>query len=191
MGRIHSIAAVGLMTALCGCAAFWEDPARTAQQQREEELLREERERRLAGRFEAIEMELAALRRDLDQTRRAADTAGQARLRSLEERLAALEQRLREAEAARERDRREIVDALSKRMAELLAASGGGGGGRTAAPQRRSPNRSGWEHEVKPGETLSTIAAAYGARVSDIVEANQLRDAHVIRVGQKLFIPEP
>lgn len=190
MERIPSIAAVGLLTALCGCAAFWEDPARTAQQQREEELLREERERRLAGRFEAIELELAALRRDLDQIRRAADTAGQTRLRALEERIAALEQRLREAEAARERDRREIVDALSKRMAELLAASGGGGG-RTATPQRRSPNRSGWEHEVKPGETLSTIAAAYGARVSDIVEANQLRDAHVIRVGQKLFIPEP
>ncbi len=177
------------MALLCGCAGFWEDPGRIAQQQREDELLREERDRRLMGRIETLEMEAAALRRDLDQSRRAADTAGLSRVRALEEKIAALEQRWRDSEAAREKDRREIVEVLSKRMAELLQSSGAGG--RTGVPPRRAPNRAGWEHEVKPGESLSTIAAAYGARVADIVEANQLRDAHMIRVGQKLFIPEP
>jgi len=190
MRRLGSIAAAGLTALLCGCAGFWEDPARTVQQQREDELLREERERRLVGRIETLELEAAALRRDLEQTRRGADAAVQTRVRALEEKIAALEQRWRDSEAAREKDRREIVDVLSKRMAELLQTSGASSG-RTGAAPRRSPNRSGWEHEVKPGESLSTIAAAYGARVADIVEANQLRDAHMIRVGQKLFIPEP
>ena len=190
MFHLRSIAAVGLAALLSGCAGFWDDPGRTVQQQREDELLREERERRLAGRIETLELEVAALRRELDQARRGADTVVQTRVRAIEEKIAALEQRWRDSEAAREKDRREIVEVLSKRMAELLQTSGASSGRMASAP-RRSPNRSGWEHEVKPGESLSTIAAAYGARVADIVEANQLRDADRIRVGQKLFIPEP
>ncbi|MEQ8800012.1 MAG: N-acetylmuramoyl-L-alanine amidase [Salinisphaeraceae bacterium] len=45
-------------------------------------------------------------------------------------------------------------------------------------------------HEVRPGETLSGIAARYGVSVADIRQANQLsRD--VIRIGAELRIPPP
>lgn len=45
-------------------------------------------------------------------------------------------------------------------------------------------------HRVRRGQTLSTIAARYGVRVSDIVAANGLRSRHRIRVGQVLRLPQ-
>lgn len=44
-------------------------------------------------------------------------------------------------------------------------------------------------HVVKKGETLTTIAKAYSVAKADIVKANSIKDADVIRVGQKLEIP--
>jgi len=44
-------------------------------------------------------------------------------------------------------------------------------------------------HRVKRGETLSTIASRYRSSVQRIMEANNLRSAKMIRVGQKLRIP--
>ena len=44
-------------------------------------------------------------------------------------------------------------------------------------------------HRVKRGETLSTIAMRYRSSVQRIMEANRLRSARMIRVGQKLRIP--
>jgi len=48
----------------------------------------------------------------------------------------------------------------------------------------------GYEHVVRSGETVSTIARDYGTTVSAIVEANQLANPNAIRVGQILFVPE-
>lgn len=44
-------------------------------------------------------------------------------------------------------------------------------------------------HLVKPGETLSGIAFHYGVSVAAIVKANNLANASLIYVGQKLVIP--
>lgn len=44
-------------------------------------------------------------------------------------------------------------------------------------------------HRVKQGETLSEIANRYGASVQRIKEANNLRHAHMLRVGTTLRIP--
>ncbi len=183
------VVALFVASLLTGCATFWEDPEAAARQRREDALILDERFRQVAGRIETLEMDNAALRRELEQQRRAADTAGASRVRALEEQIATLDRRLRESEAARERDRKEIIEVLSQRIADLMQSSGGAAA-RTGTAARRG-SRSGWEHEVKPGESLSAIAAAYGVRVAAIVEANQLADAHRIRVGQKLFIPEP
>ena len=45
------------------------------------------------------------------------------------------------------------------------------------------------EHRVRRGETLSTIAARYGVRTSDVVQFNRLSSANKIYVGQELRIP--
>jgi nucleoid-associated protein YgaU len=160
-----------------------------ASRERENALLIEERFRNLSGRIETLEMEMAAQRREWERARERTDAAGDAQRRALEERTAALERRLVEMEAAREKDRQEIIDVLSRRMAELLQATAPAAGRSSVAARRGE--QSGWEHEVKPGESLSAIAAAYGVRVADIVAANQLKDADRIRAGQKLFIPAP
>ncbi|MEA1928760.1 MAG: LysM domain-containing protein [Candidatus Auribacterota bacterium] len=48
----------------------------------------------------------------------------------------------------------------------------------------------GYEHVVKSGESLSTIAREYKVTVDVIVDANQLANPNAIRVGQILFIPQ-
>jgi len=45
------------------------------------------------------------------------------------------------------------------------------------------------EYVVKSGDTLGKIAAAYGLVVKDLVDANNIENADVIRVGAKLAIP--
>ncbi|MBN2319661.1 MAG: LysM peptidoglycan-binding domain-containing protein [Acidobacteria bacterium] len=44
-------------------------------------------------------------------------------------------------------------------------------------------------HIVRKGESLSVIARKYGTSVSRIVLANNIREKHLIRVGQKLKVP--
>jgi LysM repeat protein len=45
------------------------------------------------------------------------------------------------------------------------------------------------EYVVQPGATLSAIAKAYSVKVKDIKKTNRL-DSDIIRVGQKLYIPQ-
>lgn len=45
------------------------------------------------------------------------------------------------------------------------------------------------EHTVRRGETLSHIAARYGSSVSAIQQANRLRSANRLSIGQRLRIP--
>jgi LysM repeat protein len=44
---------------------------------------------------------------------------------------------------------------------------------------------------VQRGDNLSKIAAHYGTSVAAIVQANHLKNANLIFVGQKLCIPDP
>jgi LysM repeat protein len=46
-------------------------------------------------------------------------------------------------------------------------------------------------HTVKRGENLTQIARRYDSTVAAIVEANGLKNANLIEVGQKLVIPTP
>ncbi|MBE2213676.1 MAG: LysM peptidoglycan-binding domain-containing protein [Opitutaceae bacterium] len=44
-------------------------------------------------------------------------------------------------------------------------------------------------HVVQKGETLSSIAARYGLSAAELARANRLRDADLVKRGQKLLIP--
>ena len=57
---------------------------------------------------------------------------------------------------------------------------------RDAWTRNRRPTRC---HVVQRGETLSSIAPRYGARVQDLVAINSLTSAARIRVGQRLILP--
>ena len=43
---------------------------------------------------------------------------------------------------------------------------------------------------VKPGDSLSKIAAAHGVKTAELKELNQIADANKIRAGQKLVLPD-
>jgi LysM repeat protein len=62
---------------------------------------------------------------------------------------------------------------------------------RTTAPTKRDvhPSNGGATHEVKKGETLSSIAADYKVNVASLKSANNITDERKLHVGQKLVIP--
>ncbi len=84
--------------------------------------------------------------------------------------------------AAREAMRLELVRSLTERISEIMRTQA------TAQPQQRV--EAGYEHTVKPGETLSEIARAYGVSINAIIRANKIDRPDLLRAGQKLFIPE-
>jgi beta-lactamase class A len=45
------------------------------------------------------------------------------------------------------------------------------------------------EYIVRPGDTLSSIAAANGTTIAAILEHNQLEDPHRLKVGQQIVLP--
>ena len=58
--------------------------------------------------------------------------------------------------------------------------------GVTATP---APANAAKKHVVQSGETLGSIAVQYGVTVQSILEANQLANPDILRVGQELVIP--
>jgi LysM repeat protein len=112
--------------------------------------------------------DIADLRRSVEQ----ANNSNTARRSDMETRLKTIEQ-------SWDRNRQEIVNTLSERMADVMT--------RQAQEQNRA--EVGVEHVVKPGETLSEIAKAYGVATAALIQANSLANPDSIRVGQKLFIP--
>ena len=202
------ILAVALL-ALAGCATFNDEPVRQVTQEREDILLMQEQVRKVSGRVEGVELETQRLRTDFDTLKaaqsRTADTA--MTLQSQRGELSALEQRLRSLEAAREKDKQELVDVLSRKIEQIMSAgagSGAAGGRKTGGTKRASPHggagagletgaganaATGQTYEVKAGDTLSGIAVAHGVKLRALLEANGLKDANHLRAGQKLNIP--
>ena len=53
-------------------------------------------------------------------------------------------------------------------------------------------NLSNWEvHEVRPGETLWSIARLYGVDVHTLKEMNHIRKVDILEIGQKIYYPKP
>lgn len=176
--------AAALVLGLAGCITIEDDSTRM--QQREDMLIVQEDTRKLDGRLEAVELEIQRLQQSVDAVR--GQAAGQNQVQTMGARVDELDARLRGVEAAREKDKQEIIDKLSTQIAKIVGSSAKAG---TAKKQpKRSASDTGYEHEVQPGETLSEIAAAYGVTVKVILDNNDIGDANRLRVGQKLFIPE-
>jgi len=171
---------------LTGCATY-DDTRREAASGREDYLLLQEEVRRLSGRMEGMQLEVDRWRTELDALRQQAGQAGQAEARALQGRVDELENRLRAVDAARERDKQELVDSLSKKISQLVSTPSAGSAKKQSGARRTGPS-TGYEHEVKPGESLSAIAAAYGVTVKVIMEDNGIKDANMLKVGQTLFI---
>lgn len=147
----------------------------------------EEQMQRLQGRLDNTEMQMEELHRQIDRLREDVRRAGGLQESALTLKVNTIEARMAQLEAARDRDRQEIVDQISQRVSGMMATSTAAA---PAARPRRPISTTGYEHVVETGQTLSHIAQAYGVSVKAIVDANDLKDPNNLRVGQKLFIPE-
>ena len=186
LARLAALLALPFCT---GCLATYSmQEQQTAQQ--EDLAILQEKLRRIEGRLEGYDLAIQQLQQAVEIMRARPAGPSDAEVQALQTRLAALDSQLRTLDSARQRDRQEIVDTLSTKIATLVNA-GARSTPRPTTPPRRSATQEGYEHEVAPGETLSAIAAAYNVRSKDIMEANNITDPTKLRAGQKLFIPAP
>lgn len=136
----------------------------------------------LASRFEAIEQQQATLAARVAQLERGNGVASK-------EDLAALRSDLASLKASQERLRGDIVEELSGKIAAISQREARA---REAAERKaREAQKSGYSHTVEAGQTLSAISEAYKVPMRTIMRANNLSDPSKLRVGQKLFIPDP
>ncbi|MBP7830783.1 MAG: LysM peptidoglycan-binding domain-containing protein [Kiritimatiellae bacterium] len=185
MKQAWIIAAAGL--SLAGCVTY-DDAQREAAAGREDYLLVQEKMRRLEGRMEGVELEISRIQANMDTLRATQSRADSSESMALQSRIEDLDRRIRALDAARQQDKQELVDTLSKKIAQLVGSSSSSGSAKKQSGSRKTGPSTGYEHEVQPGESLSAIAAAYGVSAKVIMEDNGIQDANKLRVGQKLFI---
>ncbi|HEY8240435.1 MAG TPA: LysM peptidoglycan-binding domain-containing protein [Kiritimatiellia bacterium] len=170
----------------CGCASLMGDSAEEELQRREDMALVDEKSRRLEGRIETLELEIERLQQQADAMPRS--TASD--IQSLQASVQELNRRVQAVDAAREKDKQEIIDKLSGKIAQIVSKQSS-----SSSPAKKSTTRAvsgtGYEHVVEAGQTLSAIASAYGVKQADIIQANDLKEPYMLRVGQKLFVPSP
>jgi LysM repeat protein len=188
--RLLRICTVAVSLSASGCITLPEPAATQDTRAREDFLILQESIQQLRGRIEGIELEQERLRNRLDASRAEQAGATSAQIEALRAKTAELESRLRTLDAAREKDRQEIVDSLSRKISQIVTAPATSPSRSSKTPKKPASGE-GYEHVVQAGETLSAIAAAYGVRSSDIIEANDLKKPDQLRAGQKLFIPAP
>jgi len=191
-------AITAMLVGLSGCVTVQDSGEAT--QQQEDILLLKEDLTRTKGKLETLEMEYQRLLRELDAMQAAAASSKGA-TGSTQARIDELERRLSVLEGARARDRQAIVDQLSGKMVDIMGDRTTGKASpksKAAAPKANAnvgaagtASLTGYEHVVKEGDTLSAIATAYKVKPSAIVEVNKLQSPYTLRVGQKLFIPQP
>lgn len=129
--------------------------------------------------MEDTEMQMAGLREEWDQvSAQMAVKAGNQDLQNLERRIGDLERQLQRMEAQRAKDRQEIIDTISKRMASLMQQQA-----------RSTPRSSGRKHTVARGDTISAIAAAYGVSSRELMRVNNISNPNALRIGTDLVIP--
>jgi TolA-binding protein len=143
----------------------------------------DERLAKLRADVDALQFNQQQIQQDIKQVQGQMDEVRHAGPGASANDLAALEARVKALDAARETDKKVIIDQLAKE----LAAMSGSHGGKTATPPATAPTGS--EHIVTAGETLTSIAKSCGVTIADLRKANNLT-SDTLRVGQKLVIPK-
>ena len=150
-----------------------------AAQERQQQMQIAEHRQRMQMQLEDADTRLLDSQQQIKELRtELANRPSDEEFRALENRIAAMEQMMQRMELQRAKDREEVIEILSQRMATVMAQQ-----------QSARIQASGRSHEVARGETLSAIAAAYRVSSKSIIDANDIRNPDNLRVGQKLIIP--
>ena len=139
----------------------------------------DEKVSRLSAQVEDLQFQQQQLKKDIDairaemqELRKAASGPGSGDLKALEDRINVVD-------AARQADKKAIIDQLAKELSGM-------GSGKSASKPVSSDAK---EHVVAKGDTLSGIAKIYGVTIADLKKANNLASDD-LKVGQKLAIPK-
>ena len=187
---------IGFMALMGVMAASAQDvaSARAAYQQQQAVL----EVQRLAQQFD----QLAANHESL--VRRLARLEEGSAVGDLHAEIAALKAQIADLRREQEAMRREIVADLAKRISELPRPAPApqptytppaapptrkGGAARPAPPPPPEYTGSYYEHEVKPGQTLSEISKGFDVPIQKILQANPGLKPNALRVGQKIRVP--
>jgi LysM repeat protein len=140
--------------------------------------LLDENVKRLNNQVEALQFQQERMQKDLETIRTEMQALRRAASGSSSEELRILEDKINAVDAARQADKKAIIDQLAK---ELSGTSSGKSTVKPAADAK--------EHIVAKGDTLSAVAKTYGVTVADLKKANNLT-GNDLKVGQKLVIPK-
>lgn len=173
----------GTLILLAGCQTTRQREAEAQRQAWEDSIVR--RILNIESRIYELESSLALLRREqntidsrLAGILSSSTTAGAAQRSEIE----SLRKQLEETRGANEKKMAIILDEIARENERILKSIRAGRGSAAYAQ--------GYEHVVRSGETVSTIAREYGSTVEAVVEANGLANPNSIRVGQILFVPQ-
>ena len=171
---------VPFCVALAGCATFDAEQNQAIEIQTYQLKSMKAEIAQLKEQVAALDRGQQEIYRKLEQ----GDSTERAEVRQLKASVAQLEQSLQALEAARGRDRQEIVETLGKRVADVMKSQ------TSSSRSSSSGKERGVEHTVQAGQTISEIATAYKVSAAKIMKANNISNPTSLRVGQKLFIPE-
>lgn len=171
-----------MLAALCSTGA----PTAPAQDQTigQQVSILDERLSKLRADVDAIQASQQQIQQDLKQVQAQVAELHQSGPSASVNDLQALDARVKALDAARETDKKVILDQLAK---ELAAMSGSHSGGGAATPSTGAAN--GNEYVVQKGDNLTLIAKNNGVTVADLRKANNLT-SDSLKVGQKLAIPQ-
>ena len=172
-----------------GCIVDQQEQRTVVQQQREDSLLLQEDLKRIRARLQSLEQDMQQLVQQVNASNSDQSRGMQGQMQGINASLAELQNRIRAVDAARESDKKEILDSLTRKISQVLGSQSSSRSSAPAPKRSSTISNEGYEHEVQPGETLSAIAKAYGSSSADIIQANNLKSGDMLRVGQKLFIP--
>jgi len=83
----------------------------------------------------------------------------------------------------------QIADPALVRVGDLLIVPGAARRPGPPAPIQAAPRQGATSYTVKPGDTLFSIATAFGVQVAALRAANGLGGSDLLRIGQQLSIP--
>lgn len=111
---------------------------------------------------------------------------------SSSEEIAAIKRDIAMIRTERETLKKEITDDLVARIDKVVSRSGASTPSSKPSPTSTNSarTRTGYNHTVEKGQTLSEIARGYGKTLDVIMKANNLKTINMIRPGQVLFIPD-
>ena len=141
----------------------------------------------LNARFDSLEQQQQSILSRLSALERGGDAA-------TKDELNALRADLSSVRSGQNRLREEIVRDLSKKIADISARETRAREKAAEAARKAAAaaaKKSGYTHVVEAGETLSAIAEAYKVPLKTIMRANRITDPSRLRIGQKLFVPDP